>query len=242
MPDFQEHEIEWTREKAARFWRVLARNVADRDYFSNAVGRSVILEARHHGVKLDGRVLDYGCGPGHLLRHLVQLTTSVEGADFSEPSLAEARRRVESNPSFRGVTLISELPSVLPANAYDTVFFIETIEHLIGDDLPDTLHELYRLVRPGGCVVVTTPNNEDLDRSKRCCPDCGCVFHLVQHVSSWSRETLSKALEHVGFETVHCQPITFRREYELQRIRALADWVRRRAPQSLLYVGRKPPS
>ena len=239
MSEFREHEIEWTREKAARFWRVVVKKISDRDYFSNAVGRSVILEAARRGAKLDGRILDYGCGPGHLLNHLVQHTKTVEGADFDDAALTEVRRRLESHPSFRGVTLISDLPSGLPANAYDTVFFVETIEHLIGDDLPRTLVELHRLVRPGGCVVVTTPNNENLDRSKRCCPECGCVFHLVQHVSSWTAETLSGAMEEVGFNTVHCQPITFRRDHQLQAVRAVADWVRKKAPQSLLYVGRK---
>lgn len=236
---FSEHEIEWTREKAARFWRVLVRNAPESDYFSNAVGRSVILEAKARGARLDGRVLDYGCGPGHLLAHLVQHTRSCEGADFDEVALGEAKRRLEGAPAFKGVTLISELPSQLVADTYDTVFFIETIEHLIGDDLPSTLAELRRVVKPGGHLVVTTPNNENLDANKRCCPECGCVFHIVQHVSSWTAERLSGAMTEYGFQTVSCEPITFRGIHQLQGVRALADRVRGKRPKSLLYVGRK---
>jgi SAM-dependent methyltransferase len=240
MTTFREHEIEWTREKAARFWRVLVRNAAEQDYFSNAVGRSVILEAKSKGARLNGRVLDYGCGPGHLLAHLVKYATSCEGADFDTVALAEARKRLDGKPSFRGVTLISDLPSTLAENTYDSVFFVETIEHLIGEDLPRTLKELHRVIRPGGSVVVTTPNNEQLDRAKRGCPECGCIFHIVQHVSSWTKERLSSAMTEAGFETLACEPVTFRRDYELTKLRSIVDRMRGKSPASLLYVGRKP--
>jgi 2-polyprenyl-3-methyl-5-hydroxy-6-metoxy-1,4-benzoquinol methylase len=184
-------------------------------------------------------VLDYGCGPGHLLAHLVRYTNSCEGADFDDVALTAAKQRLESAPAFRGVTLISDLPSPLPADSFDTVFFIETIEHLIGDDLPRTLVELHRLIKPGGCLVVTTPNNENLDANKRCCPECGCVFHIVQHVSSWTADRLAAVMTENGFETVACEPITFRGIHQLQAVRAVADRMRGKRPKSLLYVGRK---
>jgi 2-polyprenyl-3-methyl-5-hydroxy-6-metoxy-1,4-benzoquinol methylase len=235
-----QHEVQWTREKAGRFWKFLATTARDEDYFSAAVGRDIVAEAKRRGIDVQGRVLDYGCGPGHLLRHLVSLGVACEGADFDRAALDAATARLGDSAKFRGATLIDRLPSSLAADSYDVVFLVETIEHLIGADLPNTLVELRRILRPGGQVVITTPNEENLDANKRLCPDCGCVFHIVQHVSSWSRHSLSVLLRGAGFEQVACDVLTFHRNPRLRLLHEVVDRARRKPPQHLLYVGRKP--
>jgi len=241
MKDFRPHEIAWTREKASRFWQFMAaRPSEETNYFSYTVGAHVISEARRHGVPLEGRVLDYGCGPGHLLKHLIGEGVPCEGADFDTVALERAKVRIGESPLFRGTTLISGLPSQLRADAYDVVFFVETIEHLVGDELGKTLAELHRILRPGGFVVITTPNEEDLEAQKKMCPDCGCVFHIVQHVTRWDRESLSTIVREHGFEPLTTAVLKFRRPSRLNWVKKLADHVLARTPPHLMLVGRKP--
>jgi len=56
------------------------------------------------------------------------------------------------------------------------VLLIEVVEHLKSDILDATLREIHRIMRPGGVLLITTPNNEDLSRSMKFCPDCGAIF------------------------------------------------------------------
>src|SRR5438876_297053 len=71
-PTFRPHPVEWTRERASRFWDHLASNAAENDYFSRQVGLDLISFVRTRGVSLAGRVLDFGCGPGLFLERLVE--------------------------------------------------------------------------------------------------------------------------------------------------------------------------
>ena len=237
---FEPHEIEWTREKARRFWTFMAsRPAQEQHYFSLAVGRHVIAEARRCGVTLDGRVLDYGCGRGHLIEHLLAQGVRCEGADFDAAAVAETTRRAAGSPNFGGATVIARLPSSLDEGAYDVVFLLETIEHLIGTELADTLAEVRRVLRRGGFVIVTAPNEEDLAAQQKLCPDCGCVFHTVQHVSRWDAKHLATTLRGAGFDSIACRAMTLRRNTVLDRMKSLADRVRVRPPPNLFYVGRK---
>jgi 2-polyprenyl-3-methyl-5-hydroxy-6-metoxy-1,4-benzoquinol methylase len=235
---FERHEVVWTREKASRFWSFIAARVeVDQSYFSYAAGDEVIAEARRHGVPLRGRVLDFGCGQGYLMAHLLRRGIACEGADFDQVALAATERRVAARPGFRGTTLITSLPSALPASSYDVVFLLETIEHLIGSELLNTLAEMRRILRAGGWLVITTPNAENLEASKMLCPDCGAIFHAVQHVSSWTAARVREVTAEAGFTTIACEPVTFGRFPRMRRIRALVDHLRSRQPPNLLFIG-----
>jgi len=55
-------------------------------------------------------------------------------------------------------------------------------------------------------VVITTPNNEDLELSQCYCPISNTLFHRWQHVRSFTEETLAALLAKHGIEKVvsHC--------------------------------------
>ena len=90
-----------------------------------------------------------GCGSGIFHRHARDLCESYVGADVI---------RHEGFPggvAFRPVDLDAGRVD-LPGQSADVVVCVETIEHL---ENPRALFlELARLTRPGGLVVVTTPN------------------------------------------------------------------------------------
>jgi SAM-dependent methyltransferase len=236
---FLPHAVEWTPEKSSRWWDVTATRHQDR-YFSLRYGSTLVRLAQVSGVRLGrGRTLDFGCGSGHLLDALLAQEVRCAGADFSEDSVALVRQRLGGNPLFEGVHLVQEVPTPIADESFDAVFLVETVEHLLDDDLESTLKEIHRIVRPHGNLIVTTPNDERLVEAESICPDCGCIFHPVQHVRSWDRESLPRAMGELGFATVTCRPFYFQRSWtRTLALSALMKALRRPLP-NLFYVGRK---
>jgi 2-polyprenyl-3-methyl-5-hydroxy-6-metoxy-1,4-benzoquinol methylase len=108
----------------------------------------------------DRHVLEIGCGRGELARALATSTAiprRLVAADFAQSAvrLGAARGRRD------GLTCVSwmvaDVQAIgLPAETFDTIISCETIEHLT--DPVGALREFHRLLKPGGRVVVTTPN------------------------------------------------------------------------------------
>ena len=238
--DFVPHQVEWTREKSSRWWDETASRHQDR-YFSRRFGATIIAMSWLLGVRniRSSEVLDFGCGAGYLLDALLARKIPCAGADFSEDSVAVVEKRLAGNSLFRGVQLIRQLPTDIPDGRYDRVFLIEAIEHLLDDDLEATMTELQRIVPVGGFLIVTTPNDEKLARAESICPDCGCIFHPVQHVRSWDKDSLSDIMRRFGFETVACRPLYLQSGWvQTLILTGLAKAIRRPLP-NLLFIGRK---
>lgn len=235
------HEVVWTPEKSSRFWNYFSSDPEfSRQYFSNHSG-ALLLEYLATLVKFKGRVLDYGCGPGYLIGHLLQRGIACEGVDFSAKSIEQLRLRFADHPLFRGATVATEVPTPLLNASMDIVMSVEMVEHLFDEQLTPTLAEFHRLLRPGGTLIVTTPNEENLAASRVLCPDCGGLFHQYQHMRSWSPTTLRQALEAHGFETVTCHATLIAPKTRTEGVREFFRQLRRlpKPPQPhLIYVGR----
>lgn len=193
-----EHPIQWDPEKVARLWDYYARTITDA-YFSKLYGEWILRRSRIPlRAALD--VLDFGCGPGYMWDHLQLLKAGwrYTGVDFSAGSVAALNRRAAGDPHFLGAHPITGLPTTLPANRFDVVLLLEVVEHLDDATLAGTMAEVVRVLKPGGRLVITTPNNEDLTRLHKFCPECGAVFHEWQHVRSWNRVSLKAMAESHG--------------------------------------------
>jgi 2-polyprenyl-3-methyl-5-hydroxy-6-metoxy-1,4-benzoquinol methylase len=237
---FRIHPVKWTRSKSARFWDYISSRPAFREiYFSRLVGDSVVKLVKRNGARLKGEILDFGCGPGYLVESLLRNGVAAEGADFSADSVQLLRDRLAENALFRGAHVLDSIPSSLPSERYDVVFFVETIEHLLDEDLSDTIAEIRRILKPGGQIIVTTPNDEDLDKNECLCPDCGASFHRIQHVRQWTAESLTSYLRLRGFERVAIRKTFFRPSSFGTFVFSVAARLRRRKLPNLVYIGRK---
>ena len=109
-----------------------------------------ILDARSGGVE---QLIDVGCGAGDLFRVLGKRARRYLGVDLV---------RYEGFPSDAAGFVIADLNSRIPLedSSADVVVAIETIEHL--ENPRAFVRELVRLIRPGGLVLVTTPNQLSL--------------------------------------------------------------------------------
>jgi len=104
------------------------------------------------------RVLEVGCGAGHLLERLPAGRRF--GLDLSESMLQKARQRVDPG------TLLQANAESLPfrTGAWDRVYCSEVLEHLA--DPRAALAEIERIVATHGVAVVSVPNERLINTLK----------------------------------------------------------------------------
>ena len=103
-------------------------------------------------VDSSGRVLDFGAGSGLLTALLRDRDIDADGMEFSERARNYCLRH-------RGFSLKANLTDI-PDGYYQVISMIEVIEHLT--DLCGTLQNMYRILAPGGILVIATPNRYGL--------------------------------------------------------------------------------
>lgn len=105
-----------------------------------------------------GRVLDIGCGNGNFLEHARRVGWQTVGLEVDPISSEIARRR--------GFEVISRLleDATFPAESFDVVTMSHVIEHL--PDPRRTLEECRRILKPGGWLVMATPNTGSLGHAR----------------------------------------------------------------------------
>ncbi len=96
------------------------------------------------------RVLDVGCGEGRLLARLQALGWTGIGHDVDPQAVAVARQRGLA------VTEGDLLAQAYPDASFDAVVLSHVIEHVHDPGLH--LRECHRVLRPGGRLVLLTPN------------------------------------------------------------------------------------
>ena len=102
------------------------------------------------------KILEVGCGNGYYLNLLNRLGLSLTlvGIDNDDRALKDARKFIGDNK----VKLISADANKLPlaGSSFDKVIISEVIEHVESEQ--KVLSEIYRVLKPGGIMVLTTCN------------------------------------------------------------------------------------
>ncbi|HSL68851.1 MAG TPA: class I SAM-dependent methyltransferase [Longimicrobiales bacterium] len=129
----------------------------------------------------DSRVLEVGCGAGHVLQRFSGVRRT--GIDLSTTMLERARRRLGPD-----VELIRASAELLPldSDSFDVVLCTEVLEHTQHPD--QVLRELVRVGTPSARIVVSIPNEANIDRAKRFIRRVPLLRHVLRSLAAEGNE------------------------------------------------------
>ncbi len=107
------------------------------------------------------KVADIGCGGGIYSAALAEMGAAhVAGIDFSEEMLKAARANCLGYPQISFVTG-NALDTGLAGNQFDVILERAVIHHLARQDVEQCFKEAFRLLKPGGILIVQDRTPED---------------------------------------------------------------------------------
>lgn len=170
------------------------------------------LDTIERHVKAGGRLLDVGCATGFLLDEARRRGWQTAGVEVSE--FASEYARTEGKLDVLSTTLRD---ATYPAEHFDAIVMDDVVEHL--SDPEEELREVWRILKPGGIVLIHTPNIDSL--WYKLMGKHWVHLRPVEHLYYFSPATLTKLLERVGFRVVRTRPSgkTTHLKYIARRIR-----------------------
>lgn len=179
-----------------------------------------------------GSVVDLGCGPNPVVLYALAATGwNSAGVDLSTDFCESARR----NASERGLTIRIENASVHETpfgdGEYDAAILSETLEHVPDEIERATLQEAFRIVRPGGHLLISVPNAASLFTRYQEWRTGARIDH-PQHLREYTHARVLRLLEESGFRPLRSlripatdqPPWRARAAWTIDRIAVLPEW------------------
>jgi len=225
-PDFDNHacgdqEFTLVRCEACGTWYLNPRPSPDmvpiiynaREYYAYSFserGNPIVLAARAqrdrkkighilrelHEAGRTPRVLDIGTGDGALLdafRNAGVPASQLSGLDLEPGAVARLRQRGYQGYVGRAEELAFE------RETFDIVTMMQVIEHVAQPG--DVLSRIHRTLRPGGLVILETPNIASWDRRFFAERTWG-GYHFPRHWTLWDEAGLRRLLDSRGFDVI----------------------------------------
>ncbi len=134
------------------FRAVIGTDDLDNTYIDRSQKRLV---SRAIGLEPHFTVLDYGCGVGRWTLWFARQVHRVVGVDIS-PRMVEAARQAADTAGIRNAEhlAVEGIPLPFEDGAFDLVNAVWVLRYITDDDeLARTVHDLCRIVRPGGYIT-----------------------------------------------------------------------------------------
>ena len=139
-------------------------------------------------------IIEVGCGNGAIVNNLVRLKkdlSRVVGVDIS----ATALKHVDVEKYQGNINHLD-----FEANSFDCVIASEVIEHLTYFDFLQGIKEMQRVARKW--ILITVPNEDDLELDLRMCPRCYCWFNPNYHMNSFNKKKLHHLFDEFEVEYI----------------------------------------
>jgi SAM-dependent methyltransferase len=138
-----------------------------------------------------GRILDVGCATGDFLAGMQKHGWDVHGVEIAPEAAAQASVRLGA-PIFSGDMLQANFPN----DYFHVVTQWNVLEHLY--EPIASLREAYRILKPGGWLILIVPNTESLDFKLFGRSWVG--WDTPRHLFLFSPRLLIRTLRQIGFQ------------------------------------------
>ncbi len=151
-------------------------------------------------IKKGERVLDIGCADGIMMVYCGLLGAEVYGIDISPEYIIKANAYL-ARYGIKGEAVISDAKHLnFPDNYFDKVVSSDFFEHMSAEDNVLVLKELKRVLKPGGFIIVKTPNLKYL-RFSRFYKMFARMFRLKNPFNIVIAHTTGPGHQHIGLAT-----------------------------------------
>ena len=178
-----------------------------------------------------GTILDVGCGRGEWLELLKEKGFSARGVDLNDVAARECREMGLDVTTGDALAMMN----AMPADSLAVVSAFHVIEHLPQPVFFAFLDEVLRALKPGGIVILETPNPGNLQVGAH-------KFWLdLTHLRPLPAETVAFAVESRGFINVEVLPMHPNDQAATRYPDPLIDQLNQLiyGPQDYAVVGRK---
>lgn len=109
--------------------------------------------------KKDDVVADIGCGIGTFTLELAPLVKCIYAVDFSSDAL-DILKRMKEEKNYHNINIVkSSVEDInIEDRTVDTVVSADLVEHLYDEQFERFVSECRRILKPGGCLLLYTPN------------------------------------------------------------------------------------
>src|SRR5271157_3266011 len=108
-----------------------------------------------------GIILDDGCGQGTGTMLLARPDRSIIALDTDPRAIRRALRLKRPKTITFQLQRDNRIP--LPSNSVDGAVSFEVIEHMGSEDQKQYISELFRVLKPGATVILSTPNRRVME-------------------------------------------------------------------------------
>jgi SAM-dependent methyltransferase len=142
-------------------------------------------------------VLEVGCGTGQGLGYLASQASWVVGGDIEAANLPPAVLTYKERPGIH-VLRLDALALPFKNEVFDTIICFETIYYI--PSIEEFLNESFRLLKPGGTMLICTVNREwpDFNPSPH-----SVIYHSAHELKELLSKRFSEIETYAGFDVSH---------------------------------------